>query len=93
MPRPSKGARLYQRKDGIYVIRDGRSERRTGTRDIREAEGALKRYLIERDRPRGTALPETFTVDRTLAIYGEEHALEVVDSERIGHAIDALAEF
>jgi integrase len=32
-------------------------------------------------------------VDQALAIYGEEHALDVVDSERIAHAIDALVAF
>ena len=95
MPQHAKGPRLYRRKDtGIYVIRDtGRSDKSTGTRDRREAEAALARYLAGRDRPRGPATPEGMTASEALVIYAEEHVPHVADPERIGYGIAALVPF
>ncbi|MFD0981620.1 tyrosine-type recombinase/integrase [Tropicimonas aquimaris] len=95
MPQHAKGPRLYRRKDtGIYIIRDtGRGDQSTGTRDCREAETALARYLAERDRPRGPATPDQMTVSEVLVIYGTERAPKVKDPQRIAYAIQALVPF
>ena len=92
MPRKSKGARLYERpRDGIWAIRDtGRREQSTGTRNRREAEEALARYIAERDRPIGPSAPDRFQVAEALRLYGAEHAPTVADPARIAYAIAAL---
>ena len=93
MPRQPKGPRLYRRKDrnGLYIIRDddGRFQA-TGTRDRREAEIALARYITAKDRQTGPATPDQMTVAGALAIYGKERAPLVKDPERIGYCIAAL---
>lgn len=94
MPRPSKGARLYRRKDsGQWVIIDGKTQRRTGTEDRRQAEAALSAYLATRDLPSGPSGPEGMTVAEALTIYAENHAETVADPARIGYAIDALLDW
>ena len=91
MPRKSQGARLYERSNGIFAIRDGAKFISTGTRDRRTAEAALARYIAERDRPTGgPTTPEKMTVAMALAIYGEKHAPTVRAPERIAYAIKAL---
>ena len=91
MPRKTAGARLYERSNGIFSIRDGARFITTGTRNRREAEAALARYIAERDRPTGgPATPDQMTVARALEIYGEKHAPTVRAPERIGYAIQAL---
>ena len=91
MPRKTAGARLYERSSGIYAIRDAARFINTGTRNRREAEAALARYIAERDRPTGgPATPDQMTVARALEIYGEKHAPTVRAPERIGYAIQAL---
>ncbi len=97
MPRPSKGARVYERKRAgrasAWVILDGSIERATGARNRREAEEELAHYIAERGRPSGCAAPEQMTVSQALSIYGEEHAVHAADPARIGYAIDALDSF
>ena len=90
MPRNSAGARLYQRGNGIFSIRDGARFITTGTRDRRRAEGALARYIAERDRPAGPSTPDQVTVADVLEIYGRERAPHVKDPARIGDCIAAL---
>ena len=90
MPRQSKGAHLYQRTTGMWVIREGNKQRSTNTRDRRKAEGALSRYIAERDRPTGPTAPDKMTVADCLKLYGNEHALTVKDPKRIAYAIQAL---
>ena len=90
MPRKSAGARLYERGNGIFSIRDGARFISTGTRNRREAEGALARYIAERDRSTGPTTPDKMTVAKALEIYGREHAPTVRAPERIGYAIAAL---
>ena len=90
MPRKSAGARLYERKSGVFVIRDGGRFVSTGTRDRREAEAALARHIAERDRPTGPATPDRLTVAEALEVYGREHAPTVRAPSRIGYAITAL---
>ena len=89
MPRPAKGARLFQRA-GRYFIRDGDRRLSTGTRDRGEAENALARYIAEKGRPTGPATPDKVTVAAVLDLYGTERAPHVSDPERIGYAIAAL---
>ena len=91
MPRPKAGARLYQLKSKIFVIREaGRPQQSTGTRDRRKAEAALARYIAERDRPVGPKTPEKMTVAGALDLYGSEHAPNTLCPERIGYAIAAI---
>lgn len=94
MSRKRAGARLDQRANGIWYIRDtGRNDISTRTRDRREAEAALAQYIVQRGRPAGPAEAGQMTVDSVLAIYGEEHADGVADPARIAYAIDALMPF
>ncbi len=91
MPRKSAGARLYCRPDnGLFVIRDGSRAQSTGTRDRRDAEAALARYIAERDRPVGPRDTAQVTVAEVLDLYGHEHAPNTKDPSRIGYAIAAL---
>ena len=93
MPREAKGPRLYLRKrTGLWAIKDtGHGERSTGTRDRREAEAALARYIAEKDRPIGPGTPDQVTVADVLERYAEEHAPTLRDPERTAYAIQALA--
>ena len=91
MPRKAAGARLYCRPDsGLYVIRDGGRFVSTGTRERRQAETALARYIAQRDRPTGPNTPDQVTVADVLDIYARERAPLVRDPERIGVCIRAL---
>ena len=91
MSRPRAGARLYQLKNGIFVIRDsGRPQQSTSTKDRRKAEAALARYIAERDRPVGPSTPDEMTVADALELYGSEHAPNTLCPERIGYAIAAI---
>ena len=91
MPRQSKGARLYQRGNGVWYIRDGSRFITTGTRDRREAETALARFIADKHRPNiGQSTPNEMTVGHALAAYGDEHGPAVKDPERIAYAIRAL---
>ena len=91
MPRIAKGPRLHPHVNGIWCIRDdGGKFLSTGTRNRRQAEAALARYLAEKDRPTGPATPDQVTVADVLDTYGREHASTVKDPARIAYAIDAL---
>ena len=90
MPRKSAGARLYEREHGIWFIRDGSRSLSTRTRDRREAERMLARYIAERDRPTGPRDPDQVTVADALDIYARERAPHVRDPARIGACIQAL---
>ncbi len=97
MPKPSKGARLFQRKrkgrEPVFVIRDGKFEQSTGTNNRQQAESQLAQYIAGKNRQSGPAQPQHMTVAECLAIYGEEHAATVADPARIGYAMDALLPF
>ena len=94
MPRKSAGARLYERSNGIFTIRDGARFITTGTRDRRQAEAALARFIAERDRPiGGPSTPENLIISEALAIYGEQHGPTVRASDTIGYSIQALLPF
>ena len=91
MPRQAKGPRLYRRSSGTWAIRDTGGEFiTTGTRERREAETALARYIAQKDRPAGPATPDQLTVADALATYADEHGQTVKDPVRIGYAIAAL---
>ena len=84
---------MYRRKDRgrYYVIRDtGGREFATGTRDRREAEAALARYLAEKERPIGPTEPSEMTIATALEIYCSERAQEVKDPRRIGYSVAVL---
>ena len=91
MSRPSKAPRIYRRRDsGFWIIRDEGRFHSTGTRDEREAQGALQRYIAERERAAGPTAPDKMTVADVLAIYGRERAPHLAAPERVAYAIDAL---
>ena len=93
MPRPTKGARLKRRKNGVFYIYDGTDgDRRisTGTSDSGEAESALAHYIATKGRPCGPASPHEMTVADVLDIYGTERAPQTRDPARIGDCIRAL---
>ena len=91
MPRRAKGPRLYlHRARGLYYIRDDGRFVGTGTRDRREAETVLARYIASKHRPSGQNTPEQVTVADVLRIYGRERAPLVKDPARIGDCIAAL---
>ena len=90
MPRQSQGARLYRERNGVWYIRDGKRFLSTRTRDRKEADRALARYIAEKDRPAGPRDPASITIGEVLEIYGREHAPTVTDPARIGYAILAL---
>ncbi|MBC7138671.1 MAG: site-specific integrase [Defluviimonas sp.] len=94
MPQKAKGARLHQRKTGIWYIRDtGRHDISTGARSRRDAEIALANYIATRGRPAGPAAAEEMTVGECLSIYGTEHAPHVADPVRIACAILPIDRF
>ena len=90
MPRPSKGTRVVRERNGVFYIRTLDKRISTGTRDRREADRALARYIAERDRPIGPSGADAVTVAEVLDRYGAEHAPTVADTARIGYAILAL---
>ena len=92
MPRKSAGARLYLHPERqIYYIRDRVKFIATGTRNRREAETALARYIADRDGPTGgPRTPDKMTVADCLVIYSEKHAANTVAPDRIAYAIKAL---
>lgn len=97
MPNKTKGPRLYKRSNGIFTIRDSgehRGEFSTGTRNCKEAETALARYIAEKHRPQsGPGTPTEVTIAEVLNLYGQEHAPTCKDSARIGGAIEQLVNF
>ena len=90
MSRPSKGARIIRERNGVWYIREGDRRITTGTRDRKEADRALARFIGERDRPIGPSAADAVTVAEVLDRYGAEHAPGVAAPERIGYAILAL---
>ena len=91
MPRHAKGPRLHRHVNKVWCIRDdGGKFLSTGTRDRREAEATLARYIAEKNRPTGPATPDQVTVAEVLDTYGREHAPTVKHPARIAYAIDAL---
>lgn len=90
MPQHSKGCRLYRRANGIWYIRDGAQFVSTRTRNRREADSALARYIAEKDRPAGPRDPSQMIVADVLDVYGRERAPHVADPARIAACIRAL---
>ena len=91
MPRPTKAARVVRRPDtGYFFIRDGDRRISTGTRDSRQAEGILARYIAQKGRQDGPRDPAQMTVAEALDIYGTERGPLVKDQARIADCIKAL---
>lgn len=106
MSRPGKGIRLWLRRErrdakgrvrpAAWIIRDGEKQIGTGCgRDDREgAQKALADYLAQIYRPdAGQRDPSKLQVNDVLAVYGREVAPSVAAPERIGYALEPLAEF
>ena len=90
MPRPTKGARLERRENGVYHIRDGGRRVSTRTRDSGEAEQALAAYIAAKDLPSGPRGADQLTVAEVLGTYARERAPHVKEPARIGDCIRAL---
>lgn len=72
MPRPAKGARLwFDRKAGLWFVRDGTSKRSTGCglEGRAGAEEALRLYIAEKYEPPSDSSPARLLVDDVLAFY------------------------
>lgn len=95
MPRPSKGARLhkYGHRPQWYILDTGQRPRSTGFTSRADAEKALAAYIATKGRSGAANEPENVTCAEVLGIYATEHAPTVVDSERIGYAVEALLPF
>lgn len=97
MPRPKKPARLWQRKDGAWIILDGGTQHRTGARGEggrRAAEDALRHYLATRAPERsGPAQPAEITVGEVLALYAREKGPHVAGMKTLAQSVKALAPF
>ena len=90
MPRPTKGARLERRENGVYHIRDGGRRVSTRTRDSGEAQRALAEYIAAKDLPAGPRGADQLTVAEVLDTYARERAPHVKDPARIADCIRAL---
>lgn len=97
MPRPRKPARLWQRRDGAWIIIDAGRQLRTGhsgESGRRAAEGSLSEYLTSREpeRPAGPAQPSEIAVGAVLALYARDHG-HVAGVVTLAYCIKALAGF
>lgn len=99
MPKPNRGATLKWREErGAWEIvwyERGRQRRRsTGTGSRDEADQALGRFLLQRDRDTaGPRDPSERRIAEVLAAYADEKGSHAVDPARIGYAIKALLTF
>lgn len=97
MPRPAKPPRLYlSPQDRKWLIRDGSITKRTGCSedDRAGAEKALAEYIGEKFQPVAReSNPARITVQEALTGYGQDHAPNVADPQRIGYAIDRLSDW
>lgn len=101
MPRPNRGPYLNYVKDrGRWYIQWSEAGRTrqlsTGTGDSSEAQGALARFIQERERSArasGPRDPGSFPIADALTLYGDEHAPQATDPARIGYAIAGLIPF
>lgn len=98
MPRPRKPARLWQRKDGTWVILDGGKHfgtggaRGAGGRKL--AEQALAQHIASRVPKRsGPAQPSEITVGEVLALYAREKGPTMAGAETLAYAVKALVPF
>ena len=97
MPRSKKPARLWQRRNGAWIILDDGAQHRTGCSGKggqRAAEEALRDYLTTRAPERtGPAQPHEITVGEVLSLYAREIGPTVVGVETLVWSIKALAPF
>lgn len=106
MPRPSKGIRLWlrrERKDSkgrvrpaTWIILDGSKHISTGcgSEDREGAHKALTDYLASIYCPEaGQRDPARLEVNDVLAVYGREQAPHAAAPERIGYALNPLLQF
>jgi integrase len=97
MPRPRKPARLWQHRDGAWIILDAGRQHRTGAcgdGGRAAAEAALARYIAGRAPERaGPAQPHEITVGEVLALYAREKGPTLAAPASLGYAVKALAPF
>lgn len=97
MPRPKKPARLWQRKDGAWLILDDGHQFGTGASGAcgqRAAEEALAKHIATRAPKRtGPAQPSEVTVGEVLALHVNLRGGEVAAPETLAYSVKALARF
>lgn len=97
MPRKTKPARLFQRKDdGAWIILDRGTQVRTGFGHGQEceAEEALAEYIRHsRSRRTGPTPSDGITIGEIIENYVRDHGKDVADPERMRYAIKALMPF
>lgn len=88
MPRRAKGARLYfDTSREQYVIRDGRSFVRIGTRSLDEAQKRLSGYIASKQRP---VAHESPLISSMLEAYTNDVAAHRTSAVNIGYNIGSL---
>lgn len=88
MPRRAKGARLYyDTSREQYVIRDGRSFVRIGTRSLDEAQKRLSEYIASKQRP---VAHESPLISAMLEAYTNDIAAHRKSAVNIGYNIGSL---
>jgi hypothetical protein len=100
MPRPSKGARLYVKRQkgrqAVYVIRDGAKEVSTGcaVSDVEGAREALKTYLASHYRPdTGTRSLSNVACADVLMLYLTDLPADSPSRETIRYHCKALSTY
>ena len=98
MSRPNRGPRLLWRpeKRSYYIVwfDNGRRRIRSArTRELREAETALARFIGSSHQVNGPREPQDVSVAEALNLYLEHHASKATDPARIAYAVDALLPF
>ena len=95
MPRPRKPARLWQRKDGRWVILHGGRHIRTGAsgRNGREAaEAALAEYLAAQIEATAPQQPSQVNIGKVLALY-LKHKQDAKAAATLAYSAQALLPF
>lgn len=95
MPRPAKGARLwFDRKAGLWFVRDGSSKRSTSCRQDERAgaEEALRVYIAEKYEPPSDSRPARLLVTDVLTFYNRTIA-PGQKSTTTGYAVDRLLDW
>jgi len=99
MPRPTKGARLFERRRAgrqpAWLILDGKNQivaaRGEGSRE--EAEKALGEYLKGKHRTVRDRDPDEVPIAEILKFYLDRRAGELARPDILGYAVSPLAEF
>lgn len=102
MPSRAKGVRLYLKpahgsRAAAWIIRDGPKRISTGfcAGEVREAEGRLAEYIVERHTPASVrnGAPETTPIADVLDLYAEAATGRVASPSELEQRVEALLDF